>query len=98
MAQDFRVQALSSQTTELRMDRSGNYAIYDRATNTFAQYNSDHKVVSFYKPTEGEKYWNRNGFAAERKWGERIELQRRPQMENYQRALRYMRLIGRNLE
>jgi len=33
--------------------------VYDESTNTFGSYNSDGSTKTFYKPTDGVEYWNR---------------------------------------
>ncbi len=37
----------------------GTIRIYDRKTNTFGAYNPDGTTKTFFKPRNGEKYWER---------------------------------------
>ena len=44
---------------EVKVDSSGVTRVYDPATNTFGSYNPDGTTRTFYKPTAGQGYFDR---------------------------------------
>jgi hypothetical protein len=58
MASVFFVRAQREQLPK-KIAPDGTIRIYDRKTNTFGAYNPDGTTKTFFKPKEGQKYWNR---------------------------------------
>jgi hypothetical protein len=58
MADDFFVRA-QTERLPTKIDADGVIRIYDPESNTFAAYNADGTTKTFFKPTGGIDYWNR---------------------------------------
>ena len=58
MASDFFVRA-QKEKLPTKIAKDGTIRIYDRKTNTFGAYNPDGTAKTFFKPKDGQKYWNR---------------------------------------
>jgi hypothetical protein len=58
MASDFFVRA-KKEKLPTKIATDGTIRIYDRKTNTFGAYNPDGTTKTFFKPKDGQKYWNR---------------------------------------
>ena len=57
-ASDFFVKAQKEKfPTKIAPD--GTIRVYDRKTNTFGAYNSEGTTKTFFKPKNGQSYWNR---------------------------------------
>lgn len=58
MASDFLVRSQKEKlSTKIASD--GVIRVYEPKSNTFGSYNPDGTTRTFYKPTQGQKYWNR---------------------------------------
>lgn len=44
---------------EIKVDKNGAVRVYDPNTNTFGAYNADGTTRTFYKPTGGQAYFDR---------------------------------------
>ena len=57
-------QRSQSQILPTKIDEDGVIRVYEPSSNTFGSYNSDGTTRTFFKPGDGEAYWNRQpGFA-----------------------------------
>lgn len=44
---------------QVKVDQDGVIRVYDPTTNTFGSYNADGTTKTFFKPTAGQRYFNR---------------------------------------
>lgn len=58
MASDFLVRA-QKERLPTKIGPDGAIRVYEPKTNTFGSYNADGTTRTFYKPSQGQKYWNR---------------------------------------
>jgi len=58
MASDFFVKS-QKEKMPTKIDSKGIIRVYDPKSNTFGSYNPDGTTATFFKPSQGQKYWNR---------------------------------------
>ncbi len=58
MASDFLGRA-QKENLPTKIDSKGLIRVYEPKTNTFGAYNPDGTTATFYKPPQGQKYWDR---------------------------------------
>jgi pyocin large subunit-like protein len=58
MASDFLARAQKGKLPT-KISQEGTIRVYEPSTNTFGSYNPDGTTRTFYKPTQGQRYWER---------------------------------------